>query len=266
MQISLQAASKDIIFINGDDFGLDKRTNERIVHCLSNNLISSTTLLANKPGFEDAIELIHKYKFNGRVGFHVNLTDGLALSDEMKNFIGADISKFKAHLLKHFFTKVERQAIYSEIRAQLQTIFDNGVVPTHIDSHGHIHRYLGILMIMQKVAEEYQIKYIRRMKNLYMKKNITNIVFKRIYNICYSYIGIVSTKYVTSLYPYVLNNCKLKNIELICHPGNKEEFNFLCADRYSTFLLERKKDIRFEPFFINNRLIDLPVKPGLKIT
>ena len=42
--------------INADDFGLSSSVN-KIVESFNNGLINSTTLMANMPGFEEAVEL-----------------------------------------------------------------------------------------------------------------------------------------------------------------------------------------------------------------
>ena len=42
--------------VNADDFGRNSRANQRINECFQNNKISSTTVMANMPGFDEAIE------------------------------------------------------------------------------------------------------------------------------------------------------------------------------------------------------------------
>jgi len=98
------------IFINADDFGLDYLTNARISYCLLNKLISSTTLIVNMPGFNDAVKRIHKHNLSGKIGIHFNLTEGRPLSKEMIDFLsGNTLDKLQ---LKHICDKSELNAIY----------------------------------------------------------------------------------------------------------------------------------------------------------
>lgn len=242
----------NIIFINADDFGLDDKTNEKIKYCLSNNLISSTTLIANMPGFNNAVDLIYKYNFHGRVGIHLNLVDGYSLSEEMKDFMdGEKLHKFRILYLSHFYSERARHAIYHELRAQMIRILNLGVIPTHIDTHAHVHHYFDILRIIHKLAEEYNIGYIRNTRNLFIKRSYRNIVFKKLYYMYRRYQKIHGSIYFTSLSSYIAHNCKLLNTELMCHPGHTNEFAFLCSNTYAKFIKQRQDDIAFEPFFLN---------------
>jgi chitin disaccharide deacetylase len=41
--------------INADDFGLNSSVNKAIIEAFDNNYINSTTLMANMPGFDEAV-------------------------------------------------------------------------------------------------------------------------------------------------------------------------------------------------------------------
>lgn len=73
------------LFINADDFGLNASVNKAIVESFNSGLINSTTVMANMPGFEEAVNLIHEYKLDRNIGVHLVLTDGLPLTEEIKS-------------------------------------------------------------------------------------------------------------------------------------------------------------------------------------
>jgi predicted glycoside hydrolase/deacetylase ChbG (UPF0249 family) len=50
-----------ILIINADDFGISPQVNKVILNDFKNGLITSTTLLANMPGFEDAVNIANGY-------------------------------------------------------------------------------------------------------------------------------------------------------------------------------------------------------------
>ena len=67
------------IIVNADDFGMSAEANRAIVEAFENNVISSTTLMTNMPGFEEACELAHRRRLLGKIGLHLNLTSGYPL-------------------------------------------------------------------------------------------------------------------------------------------------------------------------------------------
>lgn len=68
------------IIVNADDFGLKSSVNKAIVESFNKEIISSTTIMANMPGFEEAVELAFKHEFNDRLGIHLNLDAGCHLT------------------------------------------------------------------------------------------------------------------------------------------------------------------------------------------
>ena len=50
------------IIINADDFGYNATVNRAIIKSFQRGLISSSSLMANMPGFEDAIGLVREHR------------------------------------------------------------------------------------------------------------------------------------------------------------------------------------------------------------
>src|SRR5712672_1191198 len=72
------------IIVNADDFGMSAEVNRAIVEAFENNVISSTTLMANMPGFDEACELAHRHRLVSKIGLHLNLTSGYPLSSPIR--------------------------------------------------------------------------------------------------------------------------------------------------------------------------------------
>src|ERR1700753_2195819 len=69
------------LIINADDFGLSSIVNRAILVSMEKGLVTSTSIMANMPGFDHAIGLVRVHsKLAGRVGVHLNLTEGQPLS------------------------------------------------------------------------------------------------------------------------------------------------------------------------------------------
>src|ERR1700742_389850 len=70
------------LIINADDFGLSSVVNRAILASMEEGLVTSTSMMANMPGFDHAIGLARVHaKLAGRIGIHLNLTQGRPLSE-----------------------------------------------------------------------------------------------------------------------------------------------------------------------------------------
>jgi len=174
------------LIINSDDFGISNSVNQAIVGCFESGLISSTTLMANMPGFEGAINYADTNAIlKNKIGLHMNLTEGQPLTDSIKkcprfcNNEGYFIYDRKKPIF--FLSGNEKIAIYTEIKAQISKLIKHNVHPTHLDSHHHVHTEFGIAGVYIEAAKEFGIKKMRLSKNIgnisYIKK-----VYKNIFN------------------------------------------------------------------------------------
>ena len=68
------------LIVNADDFGLTLGVNRAIVEAHTRGIVTSSTLMANGPAFEDAIRLARTVP-NLSVGCHVVLIDGVPVSN-----------------------------------------------------------------------------------------------------------------------------------------------------------------------------------------
>jgi hopanoid biosynthesis associated protein HpnK len=153
------------IIINADDFGLCSGVNQAVAQAHSSGVLTSTTIMANMPAAEAAVKLVKQMPDLG-VGVHLNLFNGRPLSkDESVNFLLDNtgcfaLSPAKLLLLSMARRKI-RNAIRTEFTAQIQWVVDNGIKPTHLDSHKHIHCFPAIFPIVCDLARRFEIKAVR---------------------------------------------------------------------------------------------------------
>ena len=72
------------IIINADDYGLNSNVNKAIYLCFKKELISSTTMLANMPAFEEALNMSREINITNNIGLHFNLVEGFPLTKRNK--------------------------------------------------------------------------------------------------------------------------------------------------------------------------------------
>jgi len=145
------------IIINADDFGLTKGINKAVRQAHSEGVLTSTTLMANMPAAQQAVEIAKELPRLG-VGVHLNLLEGQPVSNEssVKQMLcrqGRFVRSAAALAVKAALSKNVRKAIKIELEAQIRRVIDYGIKPTHLDSHKHIHCFPCIFPIVCGLAE-----------------------------------------------------------------------------------------------------------------
>lgn len=132
------------LILNADDFGLTRGINRAIGELYAAGALTSATLMANGPAFDDAVAVIRASPGLG-VGCHVVLTDGTPLSPlhTVPSLLGADGKNFRANAKDFFLAvlrgKVNEAEIEREALAQIHKLQTAGIPVTHIDTHKHTH-------------------------------------------------------------------------------------------------------------------------------
>jgi len=153
------------LIINADDFGLSEQVNKAVEQAHKQGVLTSTTIMANMPAAAQAVKVAKKIPTLG-VGVHLNLTEGEPLSKDqnVKRLLNPE-GRFACSPANLSFLSVagpkNRNAIRTELAAQIQWLIDNGIKPTHLDSHKHIHTFPAIFSIVCELARRFEIKAIR---------------------------------------------------------------------------------------------------------
>ncbi len=172
--------------IVADDFGLDAPTTAGILQAFEQGLISATSLLANMPGFDEAVAAAHDRRLHGAVGVHLNLTEGRSLSEPIRRCPRLAHRDGTFCWTHHFVRNLERDemdAVGNEWRAQIERIMEAGIRPTHLDSHHHTHTSWPLGTIAMAVAQELQIPTIRLSRTFSSRTPKPHIkLYKFLYN------------------------------------------------------------------------------------
>lgn len=165
----MRVANKFII--NADDFGYSDAVNGAVLKCFQKWLVTSASLLVNMPGFESAVEMVHGHShLSGKIGVRLNLTEGFSLTSAIRDCTsfchesGFFILKESSRVL--VLTKHEKQAVYEELKTQLETTLLAGIHPTHLDIHHSLHRQWPLTTLLASLAREYGIQRVRFSRNM----------------------------------------------------------------------------------------------------
>lgn len=205
--------------VNADDFGMSNQVNLAIDKCMKEDIISSTTLLANGDAFDEAVELAKTGGYIDKVGMHFNLTEGIPLSEKMKKcerFCRNGIFIYKRNAVMSLST-AEKDAISDEIRMQIAKIKNAGVPLTHLDSHEHVHTEYAIYKLIRNILKEEGIETIRLTTNC-LKTSFAKKIYKNWFNRKLVSDGFRTADFFLSYFDDISFREDQKVIEMMIHP------------------------------------------------
>ncbi len=198
------------LIINADDFGISKGVSLGIIAAHEDGVLSSTTAMMNMPYVEKALKLAAGYPELG-VGIHLVLTTGVPLSEECKSLV----DEFgKLHTQKNGFDhcEVDLVELEKEWEAQIQKFIElAGKLPTHIDSHHHVHLRKNLIDVALKLAQKYDIPMRQTTQDLTSYQPV--VCFDAMYD------DDVNLEYLSrnldNAHPFQ---------EVMCHPGYLDKY------------------------------------------
>jgi len=236
------------IIINADDFGWSSAVNEAVLDAAENGVLSSATVMANMPGFEEAVR---EAKFLPKlgVGVHLNLLRGAPVRDPktIKSLVGKDgrfLQDNSKLLLRFVMKQIYLEEVEEELSAQVKRVIDAGLKPTHIDSEKHMHILFPQLWhVVCKIALRFDVRRIRIAREFFIAglslkspkqlakalvvkyrcKGLAKVAFKHGLHSTDNFFGIaLAGNMTTSVYKKLFGRLPKGTTEIMCHPGAKE--------------------------------------------
>jgi hopanoid biosynthesis associated protein HpnK len=154
------------LIINADDFGLTPGINRAIAEAHTAGALTSATLMASGPAFDDAVTIARTLPTLG-VGCHIVLTDGTPISppETIPTLLGDDGKTFRTSLPSFLLSvlrgRISEDDIYREAVAQIQKLQASGIAVTHVDTHKHTHILPGVARPILRAAHTAGVPCIR---------------------------------------------------------------------------------------------------------
>lgn len=154
------------LILNADDFVLTGGINRAIAELYRAGALTSATLMASGPAFEDAVATARSNP-GLSIGCHVVLTDGTPVSEpkDIPTLLGPDGRHFRSSLLSFLFAvisgRVREEEIARETFAQVQRLQQAGLDVTHLDTHKHTHILPRVARALLQVAEQTGVPAVR---------------------------------------------------------------------------------------------------------
>lgn len=236
------------LIINADDYGYSSGVNYGIIHAHQRGILTSTTIMANMPGFDEAVSLAKENPKLG-IGVHLTLTCGSPVRDDV-NSLTTNNSFHNLKFYENDFT-IDDDELYLEWKSQIDKVFDAGIKPTHLDSHHHINSISKISDVFIKLAKEYQLP-VRNNFNLPNGIKSTKYFFTTFDSFGFNK-EIWKHMDINNLVNAVIN---FETVEVMCHPAYVDAF-LLENSTFNvkrTVALKELTDPKYKSIFLENNI------------
>ena len=199
--------------LNADNFGKTQDYNRAVLNGYNNGFLKSASIIANGNAFDTAINEILPECQHLSLGLHINLTDGAPISN-LKLLVD-NTGKFNTSFTK--LNKLVKKTVYlneieQEIRAQLEKVTSQTKID-HIDSEDNIHCIPEIFNIVCKLAQEYNINYIRTFKEeFYIVPKLQYIIHPELIN---NFYNLIKNNQFANINKNILKNYNIKTNDFI---------------------------------------------------
>lgn len=172
------------LIINADDFGLTQGINRSIAELHAARVLTSATLMATGPAFDDAVAIARATPSLG-IGCHIVLTDGTPASppETIPSLLGPDGKSFRPSLLDFVQAilrgQIREAEIEREAEAQIHRLQSAGITVTHADTHKHAHLFPAVARPLLRVLERNGITAIRNPFEPAFTRRLSHAGFKR---------------------------------------------------------------------------------------
>lgn len=168
--------ARDLRFVvNADDFGMDDDTCSQTIQCLEDGAVTSASIMPTMPQTARACEYA---RARSDLAFGVHLTfvrDTVeepaaaaerigTLTDDRGRFMDSNTVRMRA-----LAGRIDASHIAAEIEAQLARVRDFGVHISHVDSHGHLHKFPVFQRALESVLPRFGVRRVRNQQNLYAR-------------------------------------------------------------------------------------------------
>lgn len=150
------------LIVHADDFGESAQITRGICQGIEAGIVTSTSIMANMPGTQDALARVAALADRASFGVHLNLCEGKALTaggslvDANGRFHG------KRDLFARSVTgRLALADLETEITAQIARVRDSGVRISHVDGHKHLHQLPVVSTAVANVLPRFAIQRVR---------------------------------------------------------------------------------------------------------
>jgi len=151
------------LIVTADDVGLHRGMTEGALRAHENGIVTACSIVANGTAFDHAVERLRDYP-NLATGIHLTLVEERPLAEDVESLVGVNglfHENYFDFVPRYFARRIRIDEVERELRAQIERVLAAGVKVGHLNGHQHLHLLPRIFSLVQRLAVEYRIPYLR---------------------------------------------------------------------------------------------------------
>jgi predicted glycoside hydrolase/deacetylase ChbG (UPF0249 family) len=153
------------LVVNADDLGLTMGVNDGIFDAHDRGILSSASLMANAPATANAVSRLRFRPLLG-IGVHLMLVDGAPMlpPDRIPTLVQGDGRfhvSWRPFIVACLMGRVSMADVERELTAQIEYVITQGITPTHLDAHKHVHLFPPVFEVVVRLADRFHIPVVR---------------------------------------------------------------------------------------------------------
>jgi predicted glycoside hydrolase/deacetylase ChbG (UPF0249 family) len=151
--VSSPAEARRLI-VTADDVGLHPAMTAGAIRAHCEGIVTACSIVANGVAFDDAVARLRENP-DLEAGVHLTLVEERSLTG----------MRFPSSYVRFVFGRKDLAAIERELRAQIERVLAAGLRVTHLNGHQHLQMWPSVFAIVTRMAREYGIGYVRRVRD-----------------------------------------------------------------------------------------------------
>lgn len=151
------------LIVTADDVGLHRGLTEGAIRAHTAGIVTACSIVANGAAFEHAVERLRDMPALA-VGVHLTLVEERPLAHNVPSLVGSSglfHESYLSFLPRYLLGRISMADVERELRMQIERVLGTGLEITHVNGHQHLHLLPEIFTMVEHMAEEYRIGYIR---------------------------------------------------------------------------------------------------------
>lgn len=151
------------LIVTADDVGLHRGMTDGALQAHEAGIVTACSVVANGAAFHHAVERLRDHP-RLSVGVHLTLVEERPVAPDVDSLVGAGgllHGSYYDFVPRYFARRIRIDDVEREFRAQIEAILGAGITLQHANGHQHLHLLPRIFTLVQRLAEEYRIPYVR---------------------------------------------------------------------------------------------------------
>lgn len=140
------------LIVTADDVGLHRGMTAGAIQAHRQGIVTACSISANGRDFDDAVARLREVA-TLEAGVHLTLVEEQALTTGRA---------MPSNYIRFLFSS---KKVEGELRAQIEKVLGSQLLVTHLNGHQHLHQWPPVFEIVQRLAAEYRIGYVRRVRD-----------------------------------------------------------------------------------------------------